>query len=123
MTGGKGIKMGWHGWMILMTLAVLGWGILGGTCWAGSAILKVISDPEGAKVTADTGQEGITPCALEVPEGTRRLVIKARGHIAKTLEVNASSVEPTEVKVNLVPMPTTMEKVRPQYCELQGLRD
>jgi hypothetical protein len=37
--------------------------------------------------------------------------------------VDASSVEPTEVKVKLVPIPTTMGKVRPQYCELQGLRD
>jgi len=41
-------------------LGSLGMGVLAGTCWAGSAIIKVISDPEGAKVTADTGQEGIT---------------------------------------------------------------
>ncbi len=122
MAGEKG-KKGLYGWLVLMSLVVLGGVVFSGTCWAGSAIIKVISDPEGAKVTADTGQEGITPCTLEVPEGTRRIVIKARGHIAKNLEVNASSVEPTEVKVNLVPMPTTMEKIRPQYCELQGLRD
>ena len=118
-----GLKKGLYGWLILMALVVLGWVALSGTCWAGNAILKVISDPEGAKVTADTGQTGTTPCTLEVPEGKRGLVIKARAFIAKNMEVDASSVEPTEVKVKLVPIPTTMEKVRPQYCELQGLND
>jgi hypothetical protein len=118
-----GLKRGLYGWMILMSMVVFGWLILSGTCWAGNAILKVISDPEGAKVTADTGQTGTTPCTLEVPEGKRGLVIKARGYIAKNVQVDASSAEPTEVKVNLVPIPTTMEKVRPQYCERQGLRD
>jgi hypothetical protein len=118
-----GLKKGLYGWLVLGALVVLGWGALAGTCWAGSAIIKVISDPDGAKVTADTGQEGITPCALEVPEGKRSLVIKARAYIAKNVQVDASSVEPTEVKVKLVPIPTTMEKIRPQYCELQGLRD
>jgi len=122
MAGGKG-KKGLYGWVILMSLVVLGWVVFSGTCWAGSAILKVISDPEGAKVTVDTGQTGTTPCTLEVPEGKRSLVIKARAFIAKNIEVAASSVEPTEVKVKLVPIPTTMEKVRPQYCQLQGLRD
>ena len=122
MAGGKG-KKGLYGWLVLGALVVLGWGALAGTCWAGSAILKVISDPEGAKVTADTGQTGTTPCTLEVPEGKRGLVIKARGYIAKNVQVDASSAEPIEVKVNLVPIPTTMEKVRPQYCELQGLND
>jgi hypothetical protein len=122
MAGGKG-KKGLYGWSILVALAVLGGVAFSGTCWAGNAILKVISDPEGAKVTVDTGQEGTTPCTLEVPEGKRSLVIKARAFIAKNLQVDASSLEPTEVKVKLVPIPTTMEKIRPQYCELQGLRD
>jgi hypothetical protein len=122
MAGGKG-KKGLYGWLILATFVVLGGVVFSGTCSAGSAVLKVISDPDGAKVTVDTGQEGITPCVLEVPEGKRSLVIKARGYIAKNLEVAASSAEPTEVKVRLVPIPTTMEKIRPQYSELQGLRD
>ena len=122
MAAGKG-KKGLYGWLILMALVALGWGAFSGTCWAGSAILKVISDPEGAKVTVDTGQEGATPCTLEVPEGKRSLVIKGRGFIAKNMQVDASSMEPTEIKVRLVPIPTTMEKIRPQYCKLQGLRD
>ena len=122
MAGGKG-KKGLYGWLILMSLVVLGGVAFSGTCWAGSAMLKVISDPDGAKVTVDTGQEGVTPCTLEVPPGKRGLVIKARGYIAKNVQVDASSTEPTEVKVKLVPIPTTMEKVRPQYCELFGLRD
>ena len=122
MAGGKG-KEGLYGWLILAAFVVVGWVAFSGTCWAGNAVLKVISDPDGAKVTVDTGQEGTTPCTLEVPEGKRSLVIKARGYIAKNVQVNASSVEATEVKAKLVPIPTTMEKVRPQYSELRGLRD
>jgi hypothetical protein len=122
MAAGKG-KKGLYGWLILVALVVLGWVAFPGTCLAGNAILKVISDPEGAKVTVDTGQEGTTPCTLEVPEGKRSLVIKARAFIAKNVQVDASSLEPTEVKVRLVPIPTTMEKIRLQYCELQGPRD
>jgi hypothetical protein len=112
-----------YGWMALVALMVLGWAVLSGTCWAGSAILKVISDPDGAKVTVDTGQEGITPCSLEVPAGKRSLVIKARGFIAKNMQVDASAMEPTEVKVRLVPIPTTMRKTVPQYCQAQEARD
>ena len=93
--------------IVVISLMVLVCVALTGTSWAGNAILKVISDPEGAKVTVDTGQEGITPCTLEVPPGKRSLVIKARAFIAKNLQVDASAVEPTEVKVKLVPIPTT----------------
>jgi len=118
-----GLKRGLHGWMILMGLVVFGWLILAGTSWAGNAILKVISDPEGAKVVVDTGQEGVTPCTLEVPPGKRGLEIKARGFIAKNMQVDASSGEPTEVKVRLVPIPTTMKRVVPQYCRIQEARD
>ena len=122
MAGGKG-KKGRYGWLILMSLVVLGGVAFSGTCWAGNAVLKVISDPDGAKVTVDTGQEGVTPCTLEVPPGKRGLVIKARGYIAKNVQVDASSTEPTEVKVKLVPIPTTMRKAAPQYCLVQEARD
>ena len=93
--------------IVCISLMVLVWAALTGTSWAGNAILKVITDPEGATVTADTGQVGTTPCTLEVPEGKRTLSIKARAFILKNVQVDASSLEPTEVKVNLVPIPTT----------------
>ena len=88
-----------------MALMVVGWGT--GICKTDRAILKVITDPEGAKVTVDTGEEGITPCTLEVPNGTRKLKIKKRAYIAAHLEVEVSSQAPTEVKVKLTPIPTT----------------
>jgi hypothetical protein len=109
--------------MILGALLFLVGGTFIGTCWAGSAILKVITDPEGAKVTTDTGQEGITPCTLEVPEGKRSVHLKLRAYIAKSLQVEVSSTEPTEIKVKLVPIPTTMREGNPRYCQLQRMRD
>ena len=123
MTAGGAAKRAQYGWMALFILMILGWGAFAGTCWAGNAILKVVSDPEGAAVTVDTGQEGITPCTLEVPAGKRSLVIKARAFIAKNLQVDASAAEPTEIKVRLVPIPTTMREGGPQYCQLLGIRD
>jgi len=123
MTAGRAAKRAQYGWMALFILMILGWGAFAGTCWAGNAILNVVSDPEGAAVTVDTGQEGITPCTLEVPAGKRGLVIKARGFIAKNLQVDASAAEPTEIKVRLVPIPTTMREGGPQYCQLSGIRD
>jgi hypothetical protein len=93
--------------IVVISLMVLVCVALTGTSWAGNAILKVITDPEGATVTADTGQVGTSPCTLEVPEVKRSLAIKARGYILKNVQVDASSLEPTEVKVNLVPIPTT----------------
>ncbi|MDH7500754.1 MAG: PEGA domain-containing protein [candidate division NC10 bacterium] len=102
---------------------VLAWGALAGTCWAGNGILKVITEPEGATVTVDSGQTGVSPCTLEVPEGKRSLHIKLRAYIAKNLQVEVSSLEPTEIKVKLVPIPTTLREEAPQYCHLQGIRD
>jgi hypothetical protein len=58
-----------------------------------------------------------------VPAGKRGLVIKVRGFIAKNLQVDASAAEPTEIKVRLVPIPTTMREGGPQYCQLLGVRD
>lgn len=91
--------------VFLLALMLFGWG--SGTYGAGKAVLKVISDPEEATVTVDTGEEGVTPCTLEVPFGKRSLTIKTRGYIASHIEVQASSEEPTEVKVKLKPIPTT----------------
>jgi len=107
----------WMAWVALV------WGTLTGTSWAGNAILKVITDPEGATVTVDSGQTGVTPCTLEVPEGKRSVSIKLRAHIAKNLQVEASSAEPTEMKVKLIPIPTTRKEGTSQYCQLQGIGD
>ena len=65
------------------------------------------TDPEEATVTVDTGEEGVTPCTLEVPGGKRSLTVKARGYIAAHKEVEVSTEEPTEVKIKLKPIPTT----------------
>jgi hypothetical protein len=89
----------------LLALMFMGWGT--GICGPGKAVLKVITDPEEAKVTVDTGEEGVTPCTLEVPSGKRSLTIKTRGYITSYLEVQVSAEEPTEVKIKLKPIPTT----------------
>jgi len=91
--------------IFLLAFLLMGWGA--GICGPGKAVLKVISDPEEAKVTVDTGEEGVTPCTLEVPSGKRSLMIKTRGYIAAHVEVEVSAEEPTEVKVKLKPIPTT----------------
>lgn len=108
-------------WITLTALVVLVGGSLSGTSWAGNAILKVVTDPEGAKVTTDTGQEGTTPCTLEVPEGKRSVNIKLRAYIAKSLQVDVSSMEPTEIKVKLIPIPTTMGKDKSLYCQWERI--
>jgi hypothetical protein len=91
--------------IFLLALMLVGWGT--GICGPGKAVLKVITDPEEAKVSVDTGEEGVTPCALEVPSGKRSLTIKTRGYITSYLEVQVSAEEPTEVKIKLKPIPTT----------------
>ena len=93
------------GLAFLLTLLVLAWGT--GVSRTDMAILKVITDPAGARVTVDTGENGITPCTLEVPNGKRRLKIKKRAFIAAKVEVEVSPAEPTEVTVKLTPIPTT----------------
>ncbi len=92
-------------WLFFLVLVVMGWGT--GICRTDKAILKVVTDPGGAKLTVDTGEEGITPCTLEVPSGKRLLTIKKRAYIAAKVEVEVSSAEPTEVTVKLTPIPTT----------------
>ncbi len=89
----------------LLTVMLAGWGT--GICGPGKAVLKVITDPEEAQVSVDTGEEGVTPCTLEVPVGKRSLTIKTRGYITSYLEVQVSAEEPTEVKIKLKPIPTT----------------
>lgn len=98
-------KMTLFCWLFLLALVVMGWG--SGICGTDKGVLKVITDPEGAKVTVDTGEEGITPCTLEVPNGKRSLKIKKRAFIAAKVELEVSSAEPTEVTVKLTPIPTT----------------
>lgn len=92
-------------WIFLLALMVAGWGT--GACEADKVAVKVITEPDGAKVTVDTGEEGITPCTLEIPKGKRRLKIKKRGFVDARVEVEVSSAQPKEVKVKLTPLPTT----------------
>jgi hypothetical protein len=91
--------------IFLLAVVLVGWG--SGICRTDKAILKVVTDPAGAKVTVDTGEEGTTPCTLLVSNGTRRLKIKKRAYIAAHVEVEVSLAEPAEVNVKLTPIPTT----------------
>lgn len=98
-------KTALFGLIFLLALVLVGWG--NGICRTDKAILTVVTDPVGAKVTVDTGEVGVTPCSLEVPEGKRRLKIKKRAYIAAQIQVEVSLAEPTEVNVKLTPIPTT----------------
>jgi len=93
-------------WIALIPVMVLAWGPFAGISRAGKAILKVITDPEGAQVTVDTGEKGVTPCTLEVPEGKRSVQIKLPGHIPVNRQVEVSSKEPTEIQLRLMPINT-----------------
>jgi len=117
------------GRIALMTVAVLLWRVVAGTSWAGQAILQVITDPEGARVTVDTGEEGVTPCTLEVPEGKRSVQIRLPGHLPVSRQVEVSSGEPTELKLRLMPIPMTMRGshqmagLQPSAIRSQPFRD
>jgi hypothetical protein len=100
---------GWKhlaGWMMMTGLLILLYGTFAGTCWADGTI-NVVTDPEGAKVTVDTDEEGITPCTLQVPAGKRKLKIKLRAFIGANKSVEVKDGETTEVNIKLVPIPTT----------------
>jgi len=89
----------------LMTLMVIGWGT--GICRTDKGTIKVVTDPEGAQVRVDTGEEGITPCTLEVSPGKRKLKIKKRAFIVAQKEVEVSAAETIEINIKLTPVPTT----------------
>jgi hypothetical protein len=93
------------GLFVLMALGVLVWS--NGIGGMDKATLKITSDPEGAKVTVDTGQKGVTPCTLEVPPGKRKLKVKKRAFIAAHQVVDAGAAETVEVNIKLTPIPTT----------------
>ena len=93
------------GLMVLMALGVLVWS--NGIGGMDKATLQITSDPEGAKVTVDTGQKGVTPCTLEVPPGKRKLKVKKRAFIAAHQVVDAAAAETVKVDIKLTPIPTT----------------
>ena len=93
------------GLMVLMALGVLVWS--NGIGGMNKATLQITSDPEGAKVTVDTGQKGVTPCTLEVPPGKRKLKVKKRAFIAAHQVVDAAAAETVKVDIKLTPIPTT----------------
>ena len=98
-------KTALFGTILVLALVVLAWG--SGVCRTDKAVLNIVSEPEGAKVTVDTGEKGNTPCTLEVTPGKRRLKIKKRAHIAAQLDVEIKAMETKEIKVTLTPIPTT----------------
>jgi hypothetical protein len=87
--------------------ALMCWGFFPGVSWAGNGFINVVTDPPGAAVTVDTEQEGVTPCKLEVPEGTRRVKIKLRAFIGANQNVDVKGGETVDVNLKLVPIPTT----------------
>ena len=93
------------GLMVLMALGVLVWS--NGIGGMNKATLTITSDPEGAKVTVDTGQKGVTPCTLEVPHGKRKLKVKKRAFIVAHQVVDAVAFETVKVHIKLTPIPTT----------------
>ena len=93
------------GLIVLMALGTLVWG--NGIGGMNKATLKITSDPEGAKVTVDSGQKGVTPCTLEVPPGKRKLKLKRRAFIAAHQQVDAGAGETVEIDIKLTPIPTT----------------
>ena len=93
------------GLIVLMALGVLVWS--NGIGGMDKATLKITSDPDGAKVTVDTGEKGVTPCTLEVPPGKRKLRLKKRAFIAAHQQVEAAAAETVEVNIKLTPIPTT----------------
>ena len=98
-----------HVLFALIVLTALGF-LVGGSVVGGGmdkATLQITSDPEGAKVTVDTGQKGVTPCTLEVPPGKRKLKVKKRAFIAAHQVVDAAAAETVKVDIKLTPIPTT----------------
>jgi hypothetical protein len=106
----RGIAKGRKRVVLFGLIVLTAFGILVGSNVIGGmdkATLKITSDPEGAKVTVDTGQKGVTPCTLEVPPGKRKLKLKKRAFIAAHHQVEAAAAETVEVDIKLTPIPTT----------------
>ncbi len=106
----RGIKKGRKRHVLFGLILLTALGILVASNGIGGmdkAILKITSDPEGAKVTVDTGEKGVTPCTLEVPPGKRKLSLKKRAFIAAHQQVEAAAAETVEVNIKLTPIPTT----------------
>ena len=107
----RGILKGRIRHLLFGIIALTAFGVLvGGSVVVGGmdkATLKITSDPEGAKVTVDTGQKGVTPCTLEVPPGKRKLKVKKRAFIAAHQQVDAVAAETLELNITLTPIPTT----------------
>ena len=93
------------GTVLLLGIVAMAWG--SGICRPDKATLNIVSDPEGATVTADTGEKGKTPCTLEVAPGKRQLRIKRRAYIAAQVDVEVKAAETKEINVKLTPIPTT----------------
>lgn len=104
------------GWVLAVAMVVVGLGVFAGNCWADGAI-NVVTDPEGATVTVDTDQEGVTPCTLQVPVGTRKVKIKLRAFIAANKTVEVQDGETVELNVKLTPIPTTMLEIDRLYAK------
>ena len=93
------------GTVLLLGLLIVAWN--SGICRSDKAILNITSDPEGAKVTVDSGETGKTPCTLEVTPGNRQVKIKRRAYIAAQVDVEVKAAETKEINVKLTPIPTT----------------
>jgi formylglycine-generating enzyme required for sulfatase activity len=66
-------------------------------------MIKVETDPEGAKVEVDSGQKGVSPVILEVPAGERKVKISRDGYLSKSQEINLIADQVIRLQVKLSP--------------------
>ena len=69
----------------------------------GTAMIKVETNPEGAKVEVDSGQKGVSPVILEVPAGERKVKISRDGYLSKSQEINLIADQVIRLQVKLSP--------------------
>ena len=69
----------------------------------GVAMVKVETDPEGARVEVDSGQKGVSPVILEVPAGDRKVKISRDGYLAKSQEITVVADQVIRLQVKLSP--------------------
>ena len=79
---------------------------------ADSADLNITSDPEGAQVTLNGADRGVTPCRLDrVPTGTAEIAVKLDGYAEYRETLKLSPGESYQVKANLRAQPGSLEVV------------
>lgn len=84
-------------WLLLAALATA----THASAQAGTGVLKVDSEPAGAKVLLDGTESGKTPLLLEVPVGKHAIEIRQTGYkpVKKTVKVTSDKISRVDVKL------------------------